>query len=206
MQVSHPPHLTSAWSSALIPFCAFKGNLRIGKNISLPGLDYPPCSSFKPTILEGQLCYRRTLNQTSGQGKTDQLMLLLDYNEDRSIQTSLHKKEKLEGSRRELKLGTAYKALRTMEAKVQIETLSPHIGFGGGKYKMTGVKRMSAKSDFLKMDSKVRGCEVDLYEDCRANRMLEECKCTPWELAMYQVGLDKNQGLSKFLTQARVWW
>ena len=170
-QVSHPPHLTSAWSSALIPFCAFKGNLRIGKNTSLPGLEYPPCSSFNPTILEGQLCYKLTLNQTSGQGGTHQLMLLIDYNEDRSIHASLHTEEKLEASTTEMKLGTAYKALRGIEAKVQIDTLTPHIGFGGGKYKMTGVKRMSAKSDFLKMDSKIRGREVDLYEDCKVCKL-----------------------------------
>ena len=103
-------------------------------------------------------------------------MLLLDYNEDRSIHASLHTEEKLEASTTEMKLGTAYKALRGIEAKVQIDTLTPHIGFGGGKYKMTGVKRMSAKNDFLKMDSKIRGCEVDLYEDCRLYSV-ESGKC-----------------------------
>ena len=77
----------------------------------------------------------------------------------------------MEASTTEMKLGTAYKALQGTEAKVQIDTLTPHIGFGGGKYKMTGVKRMSAKNDFLKMDSKIRGREVDLYEDCKVCKL-----------------------------------
>ena len=88
-QVSHPPHLTSVWSSALIPFCAYETNLNISRNrLSLPGLTFPLCSSFLPTILEGQLCSKLTLNTTSGQGKRNELMLLLDYNEERSLQTS----------------------------------------------------------------------------------------------------------------------
>ena len=88
-QVSHPPHLTSSWSSALIPFCAFKTNLSIGDNsFALPGINFPLCSSFLPTIHEGQLCYKLTLNKTSGQGKENELLLLIDFNEDRSLQTS----------------------------------------------------------------------------------------------------------------------
>ena len=84
--VSHPPHLTSVWSSSLIPFCAYKTNLNISRNrLELPGITYPLCSSFLPTILEGQLCHELTLNMTSGQGKKNELMLLLDYNEERSL-------------------------------------------------------------------------------------------------------------------------
>ena len=55
-QVSHPPHLTSTWSSAFIPFCAYKTDLNISKNpFTLPGITFPLCSAFLPTILEGQL-------------------------------------------------------------------------------------------------------------------------------------------------------
>merc|ERR1712015_385918 len=86
-QASHPPHLTSTWSSAFIPFCAFKTDLNISKNpVALPGITFPLCSAFLPTILEGQLCYELKLNATSDQGKRNQLMLVLDYNEDRSVQ------------------------------------------------------------------------------------------------------------------------
>ena len=84
--MTHPPHLTSAWSSAFIPFCGYKTDLEISKSLTshLYEITYPNCSSFTPTILAGQLCFMLRLNDTSGQGKKNELMLLLDYNEDRS--------------------------------------------------------------------------------------------------------------------------
>ena len=74
--MNHPPHLTSSWSSAFIPFCAYKINLNFSKNpFELPGIAFPLCSSFLPTILEGQRCYKLKLNDTSGEGKKNELML-----------------------------------------------------------------------------------------------------------------------------------
>ena len=91
-EVSNPPHLTSGWSSAFIPFCAYKTDLNFSKvSPVLEGTDFPICSSFLPTILEGQLCYKLQLNQSSGQGKGNELMLLMDYNEDRSLPVSFEK-------------------------------------------------------------------------------------------------------------------
>ena len=52
---------------------------------------------------------------------------------------------------------------------------------------MTDVKRMSAKDDFLNMSLEDRKCEVELFEDCRTRKLLEECHCVPWEVPRYQV-------------------
>ena len=52
---------------------------------------------------------------------------------------------------------------------------------------MTAVKRMTAKSNFLKMPLKERNCKVELYEDCRRRRLLEECECIPLEATGLQV-------------------
>ena len=81
-------------------------------------------------------------------------------------------------------------------AKVHINTLSPFIGFGGGVYKMTVVKRMTAKEDFLKMPLQDRSCEVESYEDCRSKKLLEECKCVPWEVSGFQVKAHISLALS----------
>ena len=121
-QSIHPPHLTSGWSSSLIPFCAFKADLNVSKNpVDLPGLTFPLCSSFLPTILEGQLCYQLTLNQTSDQGKENQLMLVLDYNEDRSLQTSSNQNEVAdsESSRETMNFGTSIRGIQGVSAKVK---------------------------------------------------------------------------------------
>ena len=90
-------------------------------------------------------------------------------------------------SNRTLDFDTAVENLQSSRAKVQINTLSPYIGFGGGIYKMTDVKRITAKEDFLKMDLKDRKCEVELYEDCRTRKLFKVCNCVPWELSGFQV-------------------
>ena len=188
-QASHPPHLTFRWSSAFIPFCAYKTDLSIPETpVVMPGINFPLCSSFLPTILEGQLCYKLTLNDTSGQGKKNELMLLLDYNEDRSLKTSSNKKAVSKPSNQTLNFDTAVESVQGDSAKVQINTLSPYTGFGGGIYTMTVVKKMTAKDDFLAMSSKDRHCETETFEDCRTRNLLEECGCAPWEVQDDQVG------------------
>ena len=137
-----------------------------------------------------------TLNKTSGQGKEMELMLLLDYNEDRSLEASFTKKAASLSSNMTLNLGTAVGSIQALTAKVQIDLLTPYVDFGGGIYKMSDVKRMTTKDDFLKMPLKDRNCEVELFEDCRTRNLLEECDCVPWELADFQVNLSKINVLS----------
>ena len=150
----------------------------------------PFCSSFVPTILEGQRCYKLELKELSGKGKRNELMLLLDYNEERSLQTSFKAEDVKESqfSWKIMNLDTAVEGLQGASAKVQINTLSPFVHFGGGIFSMTDVKKMTAKSDFLQMPLEERGCNVDLYEDCRTESLIKECNCVPWELPGFQVG------------------
>ena len=187
--MSHPPHLMSSWSSAFVPFCAYKTSLNFSKeSYALEGTDFPLCSSFLPTILEGQLCYKLDLKKVSGNGKENELMLLLDYNEERSLQISSNKSITTKTSNETLNFGTAVDNIQGSSVKIVINTLSSFTGFGGGVFKMTDVKRMTAKEDFLKMPFKDKRCEVELYEDCRTRKLLEECNCVPWELSRFQVG------------------
>ena len=185
--MSHPPHLTSGWSSAFIPFCAYKTNLNFSKkSFALKNTNFPLCSSFLPTILEGQLCYKLLVNDTSGQGKRNELMLLLDYNEGLSLQTSSNNKEGTSSSDETLNFDTAIESIHGVSAKIKINTLSHYVGFGGGIYMMTDVKRMTAKKDFLKMPLKDRNCEVELYKGCRTKKLFGECKCVPREVPGFQ--------------------
>ena len=190
--MSHPPHLTSSWSSAFIPFCAYKTRLNFSeKSSTLNGTNFPLCSSFLPTFLEGQLCYELKLNRKSGQGKKNELMLLLDYNEDRSLQTLSNKKKGTKTPNDTIDFDTATKRVQASKAKVQINTLSPYVGFGGGIYVMTDVKRMTAKEEFLKMPLKDRSCEVEFYEVFRTRNLLEACKCKPWEAHGFEVRIHR---------------
>ena len=86
-----------------------------------------------------------------------------------------------------LNFGTAIGSIREVAAKVQINTLTPYFDFGGGSYKMSDVKRMTAKEDYLNMPVKDRNCGVELYEDCRTRRLFDHCSCVPWELSGFEV-------------------
>ena len=125
------------------------------------------------------------VNATSGQGKKNELLLLLDYQDELSLQVSSKQEEEQKDKRME-NMDTVG-SLNTEAAKVHIDTLSPFIGFGGGIYQMTVVKRMTAKEDFLDMPLKERNCVVEPYENCRTRKLLEECKCVPAEILAYQV-------------------
>ena len=161
-------------------------------------ISYPLCSSFQPTLLDGQLCYKMQVNTSSAEGKKNQLMLLLDYNEDRSIYASNPTDVNFMQSIGMLGiLGISRHtdslsmdgsvSIQRKEAKVHIDTLSSFKGFGGGAYKMTVVKKMTSTDAFLNMAPEVKKCEVESYEQCRTQRLSAECNCVHSAIASDQV-------------------
>ena len=114
-------------------------------------------------------------------------MLLLDYNEDRSIHASLDQTEDVDPTEMNTLNMDVTDSLQTKEAKVHIDTLSSFKGFGGGTYKMTAVKKMTVTDDFLKMPLEDRKCKIEPYEDCRTRNLLEQCNCVPSDLLGIQV-------------------
>ena len=183
--LQHPHHLLSSWSSALNPFCAYKTNFNFSKNsFELPGINFPLCSAFLPTIHEGELCFKLNVNDTSGQGKKNSLLLLLDYSKERSLHT-LDQSEY--SSKVLLNYDREFEREEIEYAKIHLNTLSGYTGFGEGVYQMTAVKRMKSKEDFLKMTSKERKCGIELFQDCWTRSLLEECNCVPWDVPGFQV-------------------
>ena len=57
---------------------------------------------------------------------------------------------------------------------------------------MTAVKRMTATNAFLNMPFKHRGCNLELFQECKTRRILEKCKCVPAELQA-SVGRDPKE-------------
>ena len=196
-QSSHPAHLEGKVSSSFIPFCAYKSNLILSRNpLWFSNISFPLCSSFKPTMLEGQLCHKIELNGKTDTGRVNELMMLLDYNEDRWLM-SRSKNEmppplsKITTLR--LNLDRAGDIQRD-KAKISVETLSDSFGFGGGSYLMTDVKRMTATTAFLDMSREDRKCDIERFQDCRTRRLLEACQCVPGELEDYFVAHKQKYG------------
>ena len=199
-KISHPPHIIpdSPSLSAFIPFCAFRSNMALSNQPNyIEGLYYPLCSSFQPTLLEGQLCYKLQVSATSAEGKKNQLMMLLDYNEDRSIYAPQKTKwmqyiqggiaKKINSKILTLNMDGAADIQRK-EAKVHIDTLSSFRGFGSGTYKISDVKKMTTTDDFMNLPLKDRKCEVKPYDKCRNQKLLEECNCDQLAIIQKQVG------------------
>ena len=157
----------------------------------MPNISFPLCSSFQPTILEGQLCYVLKVNKTSGKGKRNELMLLLDYQEDLSMHHSIDTEDDIDSKSTTTFHLDAKESVQKKEARIQINTLASDKGYGEGTYKMSVVKKMTAKIDFLEMSMKYRKCQVDPFEECRTKGLLEECKCVPLEILDIQVKLIK---------------
>ena len=59
---------------------------------------------------------------------------------------------------------------------------------------MTAVKRMTATNAFLNMPFKHRGCNLELFQECKTRRILEKCKCVPTEVQA-SVGRDPKEYL-----------
>ena len=153
-------------------------------SFELPGINFPLCSAFLPTIHEGELCYKLNVNDTSGEGKKNSLLLLFDYSKERSLHT-LDQKD--DSSKVLLNYDREFEREEIESAKIHLNTLSGYTGFGEGVYQIKGVKRMKSKEDFLKMPLKERNCNNELYEDCWTRSLLEECNCVPWDVPGFQV-------------------
>ena len=123
-------------------------------------------------------------------------MLILDYNEDRSLQISSEEKrvaDDVQDSKGTMDLDAAVQSVQGVSAKVHIGTLSPYSNFDEGVYTMTLVKNIRAKDAFLKMPLPERKCEAELYEVCRTRKLLGQCNCVPWESSnIYQVKKKKQ--------------
>ena len=188
--ISHPVHLLNSGStsfSALIPFCAFQARLGISEpKMWVENISFPVCNSFRPVALEGQLCYSLKVGRKSDEGKSNGLMLLLDLNEDRSIQLELNQHKEGGLNRESMNLDTKM-SHKGKDPKIHIKTLSSYRGFGEGSYKMTMLKALKGTNDFLAMSEEERNCAVEDFEECRNKKLTELCQCVPWELSAIQV-------------------
>ena len=141
------------------------------------------CDKFKPTILEGQLCYTLDIallvEKPTKHGRNNGLFLLLDPNP-----YQLHKSEK------------NVRGPKSQEQffKVFIHTLGQYSAYGSGSYGMSSLKKMTGTKSFEQLPVKQKNCLVHNREECQTQKYLDqvsrECKCTPWALG---TGQEENQ-------------
>ena len=93
---NHPVHMVDEEGnvnpSSFIPFCSF-GDNQFFNNLSdyNPELGMPVCDKFSPTLLDGRLCYRVTMDSfgqdiTTQSGRGSGFNFIMDYNAERMEQ------------------------------------------------------------------------------------------------------------------------
>ena len=184
----HPPHLTDTKGlPAFIPFCAYGGNMKIlGEYID--GLDFPVCNAFKPTILDGELCYaldfKRLESESgfvskAGRGKG----LLLSIDKGISIEPQIDK------NKHEMKRDFIRTELKRTGKRARLHILTSHRYEDSrpGIYTLKDVKQMAGTDNFLAMPDDVKKCQIEQKEECRSRRYVQEvqskCGCIPWYLS-----------------------
>ena len=191
MEVSlDPPHLLNSKGSrtptALIPFCAYNGDMNItGRYI--PGLDFPICDQFKPTILDGQLCYALSLKDVLKEkvvtrpGKSSGLTLAIEQKK----KTRTAKDEGLVTI--SLQSGRLY--TRTdpqFSTSIHLNNLVKYTDSRPGLYKMSDLKKMTGTAGFLGLADVTKGCQIEAESDCETRKYLEKvqkrCGCLLWSL------------------------
>ena len=186
----HPPNLVNEdgenHPNALIPFCAYQTKM-LGQRVqTLNNRSFIACSQFKPTILEGQLCYsldvKTDVKMKSGAGKGNGLLLIIDAD-------STGQKENAKVARDIDHEITTLNLLETntdtQVPKIYMNTLERYETFQTGSFALSSLKKMTGTDTYIA--NKNKDCSVETFEDCQARRYLEEvekqCRCVPWALA-----------------------
>ena len=174
-------------SSALIPICAYQGDMaRLGQVTS--DLPWPVCSSFKPTILYGQLCYTLKVKGSKAlPGKHGKLQLLIDHTPTAPVvdfKVPKNNKTKMTMLQAEEDLSSVG------QAEVYLSTLSSirtRAMLGGDlSISLTGLKKMTGTEAFLNLKDSEKSCSLVTFEECQTKHFLEQvqekCGCLPWTL------------------------
>lgn len=179
---SHPSHLSfgngTLLPGALIPFCSYQSDSsKLGRKGN--GLDFFACDQFKPSVLNGELCYSlkldREIHGKSGNGKRNGLLLVLDPNTEIKDDQTEEENERL-------------------LARISLDTLSHFSETRNGSYAITALKKVTASESFMKLPEEERGCQEETKDECEAKNLLievqQQCKCIPWYLTHDETAID----------------
>ena len=176
--------------SAFIPFCQFGEDTSL-LGITNPNFKFPICNSFKPKILENQLCYQIDLNEIKKNLSEKYLSVALTHTGlilGIDPNPELNTVRNVDVQLKHTLLNYIYEAdTSDSEALIHIGTLVPLKLSAEGNYGLTNIKEIEVTDKFLILDDDVKNCQnKETYEDCITNKFLEslksECNCVPFNL------------------------
>ena len=181
----HPPHLVDTngtlTPAALIPFCGYQASMALFGQ-KRPDIPFPICTGFKPTVLEGQLCYSLNITMAevdrASQGKDNGLFIVLDPSH---ISVGITQENvKTQG---EMTITFEKTSQKERSVRVYLNTLDRFSGYSAGSYAMFSLKKMMVTDNFMDLPDETKACQQETYEECHTQRYLKQCGCVPWALS-----------------------
>ena len=181
----------------MIPFCSYQSNwTKLGKKGK--GLDFVACDQFKPSVLNGELCFSLKLDRDrhgeSANGKWNGLLLVIDPNtavSEKQADALEHTKDNEEENDR-------------FFARISLDTLSHFSETRNGSYAITALKQVTASESFMKLSDEERGCQEETKDECEARNFLieiqQKCNCIMWDLTHEETDIDGTKGDKPFCT------
>ena len=127
-------------------------------------------------------------NTDTLEGKDGQLLLLLDYNKERSIGLKRTNRVDNGDSERYISMRETLSD-EDQEARIYIHTLKTFSGFGAGSYSMSSLKQMTLTENFRELPTTTAGCankQLLFSHGCMMKKYLtqkvHDCGCIPLEL------------------------
>ena len=168
----HPPHLVDSKGrnlpAAFIPFCSYQGDSGLLGN-TLEGLNFTACDKFRPSLVEGQLCYSLNLTNLtkakSRAGREQGLMLLLDRINPLNPENGKDADESF---------------------RIFLDTMDGFSDNRDGSYRLTAIKKLVGTESFMAMSDKEKECHKETLQECQNRQFFEKiqrlCSCVPWAL------------------------
>ena len=151
-----------------------------------PNLPFTICSAFRPTVLEGQLCYSLNLSMRSTErtkaGTRNSLLLIMDPGmEQGDFQVPIYEDKDT------INLEPSSASVGTGSARIYIDTLGSFSDYRAGSFSMTLLKKMTGTDNFLKLTDEKKKCQLETFVACQTRKytkeVMKECGCVPWALS-----------------------
>ena len=156
----------------------------------IDGINFPVCNTFKPQILDGELCYVLDFKDIKSRSKVEShpgrgngLLLAID--------TGINIGPQVEQDTSAEKKGFIRTMLTSSRGKARLHILTSHRHEVSrpGIYTLKNLKYMTGTDNFLAMPDEARKCQIQSKEECRTQRFVQEvqrnCGCIPWTLSSH---------------------
>ena len=161
----HPPHLIDSRGSltpaALIPFCAYQTNMTLLGH-TRQDLPFTVCDQFKPTVLEGQLCYSLDLSsikaEKSKSGERAGLLILIDQGvADQGKENTIDLNEMKEQIK---EIDIKGPSQHENYARIYLNTLTSFTDNRAGTYALSSLKKITGSRNFLELTDDQKKCRT----------------------------------------------